>query len=173
MRTQAIILKKIPFKEHDQLVGCYTREAGKQTYQAKSIMRAHSKQASHLDLLNMADFSLVHGAGYPIITSAISLRTFPGIKNSIRALAVSHVILECFDRLVFENQPDPHLWDFLNSELAHYEEKAVDANAAWGFILGVTQRKLLEALGYDESASIEHLVGGRLQSLHFIQKMLS
>ena len=36
MRTQAIILKKIPVREYDELVVCYTKDSGKQVYQAKS-----------------------------------------------------------------------------------------------------------------------------------------
>src|SRR3989338_8218961 len=102
MRTQAIILKHIPIKEHDALVICYTDTAGKQTYQAKSPAKPTSVQGGHLDLFNLVDFALVEGNGHPIITGAHALRAYANLKSSLPALAAGYFLLEAFDKLVFD-----------------------------------------------------------------------
>src|SRR3990167_10175727 len=117
VRTQAIILKKIPIREYDELIICYTQNTGKQVYQAKSILRPTSKQAGHLDILNLVDFSLVHKNSHPIITSAYCLEAFPRLKSSLPAMVAAFFLLECFDKLIFEGEPDLKLWDFLLSKL--------------------------------------------------------
>ena len=117
MRTQAVILKKMPMREYDELVICYTKDAGKQTYQEKSILRPSSKQAGHLDILNLVDFSLVHKNSHPIITSAYCLEPFSRLKSSLPAMATAFFLLECFDKLVFEGEADMRLWEFFLSQL--------------------------------------------------------
>ena len=114
-RHQAIILKKMPLREHDELVMCYTKDFGKQRYVAKSSTLATSKQGSHLDVLNHVEFNLIEGKHHPIIASAQVVNTFPSIKASLPAMANAFFILECFDKLVFENERDAKLWEFLQS----------------------------------------------------------
>ena len=172
MRTQAIILKKIPVQEHDQLVVCYTRDVGKQTYRAKSVMKSHSKQASHLDVLNWADFHLVSSVGYPIIASAGSVRTFHALRSHLPPLAAAHFLLDCFDKLVFEGQYDEKLWNFLTSELIAYNARATEEQAPWSYLIEKSKRRLLETLGYDTVSSLEQISGNRLHSLLFVQKVL-
>jgi len=109
---QAIIIKKIPIREHDELVICYTEDQGKQAYQAKGILKPASLQASHLDTLNLVDFNLVQGNGHPIITSAYCLNAFSKIKANLKAAATSFFLIELFDKAVMEGEKDPRLWEF-------------------------------------------------------------
>lgn len=129
MRHQAIILKKVPIREYDELLVCYTRDAGKQVYQAKSVLLPISKQAGHLEVLNLVDFSLVHKNSHPIITSAYCLDSFRYLKSSLPAMAVAFFLLECFDKLIFENEPDPGLWDFLLMQLRAINNQPIAKNA--------------------------------------------
>src|SRR3989344_5510418 len=116
-RHQAIILKKTPIREHDELIMCYTRDHGKQRYIAKSSTLARSKQGSHLDVLNHIEFNTVPGKHFDIIASAHAVNTFPVMKTSLSALANAFFILECFDKLVYDNEPDEKLWKFLLGRL--------------------------------------------------------
>lgn len=172
MRTQAIILKKIPIREYDELVICYTKDMGKQVYQAKSILRPSSKQAGHLDVLNLVDFSLVHKNSHPIITSAYCLEAFRGLKFSLPALAAAHFLLECFDKLVFENEPDRKLWDFLCSCLHEYNQLAQKKRTDWPSVIGLGREKLLNVLGYNNETSLEGLAGANFRSLQFVRRVV-
>lgn len=173
---QAIILKKIPIREYDELVICYTKDTGKQVYRAKSVLLPTSKQAGHLDILNLVDFSLVHKNSHPIITSAYCLDAFPRLKSSLPAMAAAFFLLECFDKLIFENEPDPKLWDFLLMKLQNYNElaKADLPMAAPGNenLITYTRQELMQILGYDSSMPIEHLANSQFKSLQFAKEML-
>lgn len=187
MRTQAVILKKIPIREYDELVICYTKDAGKQVYQAKSVLLPTSKQAGHLDILNLVDFSLVHKNSHPIITSAYCLDSFRHLKESLSAMAVAYFLLECFDKLIFENEPDAKLWGFLIGQLDSYNQgpiyrhrksigKSVDDRLAMssnlGEVIGQARRQLLQILGYDPNFPIEQLANSELKSLQFAREVL-
>ena len=172
MRTQAIILKKIPIREYDELVVCYTKDSGKQTYQAKSILRPTSKQAGHLDVLNLVDFSLIHKNSHPIIASAYCLEAFSHLKSSLPALTAAYFLLECFDKLVFEGEPDAKLWDFLLSSLSRYDQLVKSGKANWATVIGSTREGLLKIMGYNPNLPIEQLTNARLKSLQFARKVL-
>lgn len=181
--VEAIILKKMATREWDQLVVCYTQDFGKQTYIAKSLSRPTSKQASHLDVLNLVDFELVQknavsarslggGGGMPIITSAYSLENFARLKQSLPALAVASYILEVFDKFVFDNDPDEKLWEFLNSKLAFFNEQAIRGDYDWRKTLNDTQNETLVVLGFDHNIDLESITGHRFDSLVFANKIL-
>ena len=172
MRTQAIILKKIPVREYDELVVCYTKDSGKQVYQAKSILRPSSKQAGHLDILNLVDFSLVQKNSHPIITSSYCLDTFRNLKSSLPALATAYFLLECFDKLVFEGESDPKLWDFLHAHLCEYNQLARKGRANWPVVIKSTREELLKVMGYDPALPIEQLADARFKSLQFARRVI-
>ncbi|OGN04463.1 MAG: DNA repair protein RecO [Candidatus Yanofskybacteria bacterium RIFCSPHIGHO2_01_FULL_44_17] len=179
MRAPAIILKKIPIREYDELIICYTQNTGKQVYQAKSILRPTSKQAGHLDVLNLVDFSLVHKNSHPIITSAYCIDAFSQLKSSLPAMSVAYFLLECFDKLVFENEPDQKLWDFLVSQIKYYDEKAhMLTNLAHARFVSIdtmitaARQELLKILGYDPGMPIEHLANTQFKSLQFAREVL-
>lgn len=172
MRIQAIVLKKIPIREYDEFIVCYTEHAGKQTYQAKSVLRQTSKQACHLDLLNLVDFSLIVGNGHAIITSAHSVRAYHNLKSNLRAMAIAFFILECFDKLIFEGEADKKLWDFLRLNLEKIDQLAGKRYVRWAMVLGIIQKELLEVLGYDPTEKVENLAGRHFRSLQFARKVI-
>lgn len=176
MHTQAIILKKIPIREHDELIVCYTQHAGKQTYQAKSVRRHTSRQASHLDILNWVDFILIHPKGslteqlingHSIITQAYSLRSFNNLKSSLPAMATAFFVLETFDKLVFEGEYDDRLWNFLIENLEKIDTAATQKNINWPSIFELTRKDLVKTMGYEAKTCIEDLTGKRFHSLQF------
>ncbi|MBI2063138.1 MAG: DNA repair protein RecO [Candidatus Yanofskybacteria bacterium] len=171
MRTQAIILKKIPIREYDALVICYIKDSGKQIYQAKGILQPTSKQAGHLDILNLVDFSLVHKNSHPIITSAYCLKAFPHLKSSLSAMAAAFFLLECFDKLVFEGESDPKLWDFLLTRLEIYNGQSLLA-IDWPKLIAETRQEILKTLGYDPSVPIEYVANAQFKSSQFARKVL-
>ena len=149
MRHQAIIIKKTPIREHDELIMCYTRDHGKQRYVAKSSILARSKQGHHLDILNHVEFNIIEGKHNAIIASAHAINTFSEIKSSLARLANAFFILECFDKLVYENEKDNQLWEFLRSGSCDRAE-------------------LISILGYHHSTQIHDLTPEYFTSLQFL-----
>jgi len=145
MNIEAIIIRKIPVREHDQLVVFYSREEGKMTAVARGSLRLHSKQALALDEGNDVRCELVNGKAGPIMTGAQAVRSYSSAKSSPVRWAAVQFFLQAIDTLVFEEQPDVPLWDCMTSMLAQ-----LDA-CSDGDVLAVFRRcqgQLLETLGY-------------------------
>ena len=180
MRTQAIIIKKIPIKEYDELVVCYTKDAGKQTFRAKSIKRSTSKQRSHLDIFNFVDFSLVYGLGtsnaafvsHPIITSAYSINSWLTLKSSLPSLASAYFLIECFDKLVFDGETDPQLWDFIYQKLEKYNALASTDNIDWQKEIKSSHQELIKTMGYEPNTNVQVLAGKQFKSLQFAKEVI-
>jgi DNA repair protein RecO (recombination protein O) len=117
MRTRAIIIKKQNTNEYDQFVTCYTQEFGKLTAVAKSILKHHSIQAMHLDVLNLVEFELINGKAMPIIAGAQSENSYRDLKDSVPSLAVAHFFSEVIDKMVPEQEKDEKLWNFMTDLL--------------------------------------------------------
>lgn len=147
MLTRGIVIKKVDSGENNQLITLYTKDFGKLTAVAKSIKKPASKQACHLDTLNLVDFLLVSGKNYPIITSAQSLKTFPGIKASLSKSAVGSFVLEAFNNLIYDNDKDPKLWDFISGLLEQLEGSDMPFAELQNFFVN-TEKELVYLLGY-------------------------
>ncbi len=169
---QAVILKKIPVKEYDELIVCYTPDLGKITCVAKSVQRPTSKQAGHLDILNLVDFEPIQKNQLPIITNAYSLNNYGNIKNSLPALAIGNYLLEIFDKFVFESDPDVKLWNFLGNTLERLDSLAGTVGVNWKTEFAGTQNSLLEVLGYNHTTNLEDIIQSRLNSLIFSREVL-
>ncbi|MBI2676340.1 MAG: DNA repair protein RecO [Candidatus Yanofskybacteria bacterium] len=156
MLYQGIVIKKVDNGEYNQLVSLYTKDFGKITAVAKSIKKPNSRQAAHLDVLNLVDFLLVFGKNYPIITSAQSVETFAGIKSSFPKSAVAMFALEVFNNLVYDHEKDPALWGFFNSSLNRLNEGVLNSSEVSGFLAEI-QKELISLLGYSQEVKEEDI----------------
>src|SRR3989344_2283897 len=115
MRIEAIVIKKVDQGEHAEIVHLYTKTLGKTVALARGLKRKTSKQAAHLEPFNLIDCRLIAGQGLPIIASAHSRASFPDIKASLPKLALGFYLLELMDQLIYENEADPTLWQWLKT----------------------------------------------------------
>ncbi len=178
MLYQGIVIKKTDSGEHNQLVTLYTKELGKLTAIAKSVKKNTSKQAGHLDVLNLVDFIFVAGKNYPIITSAQSLETFSGIKSSLSKNALASFILEAIDSLVYDHDKDPGLWDFLLKKL-NALDKSQFFNGNLEVFFADLKKEFVKVLGYSGSLGerevndfLASLSSRRFYSLQFIEAVV-
>lgn len=161
---KSIIVKKTAVNEFDEQVVCYTEEKGKITAVARSILKPHSKQAMHLDILNLVDFELVNGsAGWrlPIITSAQASHAYLGIKSSLAKTAAASFFMEVIDKVMYEHEKDPGFWEFMLlvlSELEKMPEPEVE-----NFFRNA-QNRLAKIMGYGSKFN-DFLSGHRFVSL--------
>jgi len=180
IKTQAIILKKVPTNEYDQLITCYTQELGKITAIAKSILKKSSIQAMHLDLFNLVNFELVNGNGFPIITGAEAIDAHSKMRSSIKYLSAAFVLGEYIDKLTFEYLRDDDLWNFGVDALSQLNSGVEDIP---GF-LKASQKKLLEVSGYNSDfdslstdhnlhLALENIAGQRLKAITFFHRVNS
>lgn len=155
MIIEAVVVKKLPLREHDQLVVLYSKEAGKLSAVAKSSLRAHSKQGLALDEGNLIQCELVSGkAGY-VMAGAQAIQAFHQWKSSPIRWAAMQFFLQVIDVIVYDGQSDPRLWVWLTETLARLEN-ANDDDAVAAF--RSCQTSLLATLGYGRPDADEMLL---------------
>ncbi|MEK9209067.1 MAG: DNA repair protein RecO, partial [Patescibacteria group bacterium] len=145
MNIEAVVIRKVPVREHDQLAVLYSREAGKMTAAARGSLRMHSKQALALDEGNLIHCELVNGKAGPIMTGAQAVRSYSGAKSSSIRWAAVQFFLQTIDTLVYDAQPDEHLWSCLTGILTQLDETTDDTALT---VFRRCQGLLLETLGY-------------------------
>lgn len=144
MVIDAIVIKKTPLREHDQVVTLYSAQLGKCAAVARSSLRTSSTQALALDDGNMIRCELVPGRSeLPIMTGAQSQRCWAHAKMSPTHWAVAHVLFQVVQWIVYDHQPDDRLWELTARTLS-----ALDAHEAPLSVLRAMQCSLLESLGY-------------------------
>jgi DNA repair protein RecO (recombination protein O) len=148
MHIEAIVIRKQPTREHDQLVTLYSRELGKLTALARGSLRFRSKQSYALDEANRVHCELVSGRSFPIMTGTQTARCLSRAKRDPLAWAAVQFFLQVVDCAVFDHQPDERLWTSLTGILERFDV-GIDGIPE-SFRLG--QRELLAALGYGQSA---------------------
>jgi DNA repair protein RecO (recombination protein O) len=145
VNIEAIVIRKIPVREHDQLVVLYSKEFGKMSAAARGSLRVHSKQALALDEGNLIHCELVSGKASPIMTGAQAARSFSGAKGSPIRWAATQFFLQTIDAVVFDEQSDPLLWSCLQAALMRLDASS-DADAL--AVFRRCQGDVLAALGY-------------------------
>ena len=121
MRTKAIVIRKMPANEYDQIVTLYSEDYGTMRAIARGVCKPTSVQSMHLELLNAVEFEVIHGKSMPIISSAMMSRQHQNVKDSLPKLAAVQFFTEVLDKIAFENEKDSHLWEFLNTMLTDFD----------------------------------------------------
>lgn len=145
MRTKAIVIRKTPAGEHDQMVTLYSEDFGTMRAMARGSLRPSSLQSMHLETLNVIDFEVIQGRAWPIISSAMLIDPHRGVKDSLPKLAAVQFFTEVLDKIAFENEKDSQLWEFLTAMLSDFE--GADAEDVLS-LFRTQQAKFLKVLGY-------------------------
>lgn len=144
MTLTAVVIRRGPMREHDQMVVLYGQESGRLRGIARGSLRAVSRQAPALDEGNLVTCSLVQGRGdLPLVTGAQAQRCWARAKAQPVAWAVAQFFFQVMDAAVFDAQPDPPLWGALTGVL-----EGLDAGAEPLVVLRRGQAQFLESLGY-------------------------
>ena len=152
IKTKAIVLNRIKFKESDFLVFLYTLDFGKMIITAKGANRSGSKLSAHLEPLNFVDLMIIKNKRGFSIGSSISKKSFVNIKNSYNSVYLAGRALNFFNKAVKDEQQDFDLFVFLKSFLEDLEsnhwkiEEKSDEDL--NFFLDIFKLKLLALLGY-------------------------
>lgn len=97
----AIILKKQPFGDADELITVYTKELGKLRVLAKSVKLAKSKLQHGLQVLFLVKLS-VAGAHLPKVIGVEVIKPFSNIRENLQAAKTAFYALE----LILKFSPD-------------------------------------------------------------------
>jgi DNA repair protein RecO (recombination protein O) len=117
IKTKAIILKRINYKDSDKLITLYSEKIGKITVLAKGFKNITSRKKSHLELFNLSEIFLVKGRYWHIVTQAETIKPFSNIRGSLQVMYYSFYITEIFNKIIPEEEPNLKLFEFLKATL--------------------------------------------------------
>lgn len=114
--TEAFVLDREDFKEHDGMVHLYTEELGKVSARARGLKKILSKSSAHLEPLNFVRVRLMNmkNGYYQIIDvlphEEVSVREK---KKDIRHCGVLLAMAEFIKKMTYELHPDQYLWNVI------------------------------------------------------------
>jgi len=142
-RTEAIILGRRDFGEADRILTLYTRERGKVAAIAKGVRRVTSRNSGHVELFTHANVLLAEGRNLHVVTQAVTIRPYGGLREDLVRTTYAYHIAETTDRFVREGVSSPETFCLLRDSLSAMCEADDPSLAARYFEL-----RLLDQLGY-------------------------
>jgi|LakMenEpi03Aug12_release.lakeMendotaPanAssembly.Ray.scaffolds.fasta_scaffold01822_5 DNA repair protein RecO len=121
LKTQAIVIKRINFKDQDKIITLYTNEFGKIGVLAKGIRKIDSKRKSHFELGNLIKVELIESHKFYIAAQTELNKSYSNIKKSFERANALYYILEVFDGLIPEKDENITLFRFLEKTLITLE----------------------------------------------------
>lgn len=148
--SQAIILNRSAYRESDSLVIVYTKDFGKLLLVARGTKKIQSKLAGHLEPISLADILVIKGKGFDYVGSALTRDAYLNLKDNLNKLYYAGRVINWFNRLVKEGEPDERLFLLLGRWLEVLDnypaEEFNKENGELFFIFFAL--KLLSELGY-------------------------
>lgn len=93
---EGIVLVRIPFREHDEIVSLITRDFGRVDLLARGVKKITSKLSSHLEPISHILFEGIQGKEMSVLTTAALLGSFPMIRSDftkvIQAEYAAHAV---------------------------------------------------------------------------------
>lgn len=147
--TQAIILKREPFRERDSRIVVLSPEQGKLELIVRGTGNFKSKMAGHIEPISLADIMVVRGRACDYAGSILSQRIYPGIKDNFLKIAAAGQALRSADKAVNLNETGdaPGLFALLRDYLDTLEA-AEKTEMDYGVFFHFFLLKLLAILGY-------------------------
>ncbi|MCL5774295.1 MAG: DNA repair protein RecO [Firmicutes bacterium] len=142
-KTEAIILRKRPLGEADQIITFISPEHGKFDAVAKGIRKVKSTFSGKLELFCRVRLLAAEGKNLDTISQAELLNPRKGINKDIAHFAYASLVLELVDLFTEEGEKNRTLFNLLDLTLESLERKK-----NLKLVLIIFQIKLLRILGY-------------------------
>lgn len=144
-KTKALVLRSVDFSETSKVVTLFSREFGKLRALAKGGRRLKGAFEVALDLLSVCSISVIRKptAELDLLTEAVLLERFDGLRRSLPALYAAYYVAEILDGLTPGTEPHPELFDATVETLRNLAEGRERLIGLVRF-----QLRLLKSLGY-------------------------
>lgn len=124
-KIKGIVLHSIKYQDNGLVVYLYTNKYGRQTYIAKGVRNAKSKNKANLfQPLFLLDIEVAHreGASMHTIRECKLAETFNTIHNDVRKSAIALFIGELLYKVIREEEVNSGLFEFLYHSVCLFDE---------------------------------------------------
>jgi len=145
VKSSAIVLKSIDWRDSSKIVTLFTRDEGKLSVIAKGARQNKSKYQGILESINLLEVIVYISAHRKLqILGEISLEdSFPKIRVDYEKTSYAFALLELTDIFFKEGSVDTVFFDFLSALLSEIENTIDSRIVFWYFLL-----KLSSYLGF-------------------------
>ncbi len=147
-RTEAIVLRRMTFRESDRLLVLATPQ-GKRRVIAKGARKTSSRLAGHIELFVHAQMLLALGRTFDIVTQSTVLHDFARLRSDLERISAAYYIAELWDRLTEEEDENQQAFQYLLSGL-----QVLDTSERLDLVLRWYELHLLDAFGFRPQLSI-------------------
>jgi DNA repair protein RecO len=110
---QAIIIKRQPYGEGDEILTVYTRQAGKLRVLAKSVKYSKSKLRSSLQTLFLVNLTTTSAAAFPKVIRVEAVKAFARIGENLAAAERVFYALELVLKFTADEHKNERLFDLM------------------------------------------------------------
>lgn len=121
----AIILKKQAFKEGDEIITVFTKEAGKIRCLAKGVKKSLSKLQQRLQTLFLVNLTLA-GGDMPKIIHVEPIKVFSKMRENLTASKMAFYALELILKFTADEQKNESLFNLLEQFLEFLNSQSPD-----------------------------------------------
>lgn len=150
-KLTGIVLKKQNYREADQIVTVWTREAGKVRVMARGLRLGKSKLAFSMQDLSLVDFEVAGKRSLPSLISAKSRKIFPKLRDDLPKTVAAFYATELMLKMTADEQPNEDAFDLLADFLEFLNSSDISRQPAFVAVDSFSLR-LMNCLGF----SIEH-----------------
>jgi DNA repair protein RecO len=148
LRDLAVVLRVVPYREHDAWITMYGKTHGKLTAVARGLRRPDAKQAGHLLPFACIEVMIAKGSAFDKLAVARAIKP-NAAEGNLPALALLGGFSDLLDRLTKPGLPDVGLFDlWMDLERTVISCREAVSTDRLLLIHGAVVLKLLDRLGY-------------------------
>lgn len=145
---EAIVLKRLTFKESDLLVYLYSQESGLIKVLAKGAKKFNSKLVAHLEPFSLVNYlCIINNSPYKLV-SVNNLNYFIDIRDNLIKQNTVGLIFNYFLKIVKENEKDLALYNQLKNCLKYFNQVKLEKASQADAYLIIFLVKFLQILGF-------------------------
>ena len=141
--SEGIVLSRKNYGEADRILIVFSKNYGKLSLLAKGIRKIKSKKRGHLEIFSRIKFSAVNGSGMDIMTEAVTLNDFAGVRVNLNKISLAYYFCEVVNKITHEDGNPSKIYLLLSNSLEKLETETELKKLRLEFIY-----KILTEMGY-------------------------
>lgn len=174
--SNGVVLSRKNYGEADRILVVFSKDFGKVSLLAKGIRKIKSKKRGHVEIFSEIKFSAVKGHGMDIITEAVTINDFSGVRVNLNKISLAYYFCEVINKITREDENPTLIYNLLSSALSNLETDNSLKELRLKFIYD-----LLTEMGYwpegkkllDADIILDDVLERKLSSVRVGKKMLS
>lgn len=131
----AIVLKRVDFREKDQMITLFTLEKGKITVLARGSKKIISKNSAYLEPFFLIEMDLIVGKDNNYLTQVYGIKSFRNIRSDLSKIMQAVNVINLLDKILVNNIVESNMFYLLNEWLIFLDETKEESSSFYFIFL--------------------------------------